>query len=371
MYPVSDKFKAAVKHSHKVVAKCEVYSGTDLLATLPITGGSVNVDSEGATRRRCTVRLDGTDHVPAETTGILHTNSNNELKVYRGIEFTDGTSELVPLGVFGIENTDIDDSGEGVSITVKGFDRSKELQRRRFTEVYYVDEGTNYATAIKDLINYKMPGLQYAFTTTTHTTPSMIFGTGGWSGGGDPWEKATEMASNIGMELFFDNNGIVTLRPEPDPTVDPVVWEYAEGPESMLLYLNRGISKENVFNHVVVIGNHSGLFAPIRADALDDNVNSPTYYLGPFGDVPTFHLSTMIFSQAQAEEVADAQLRKHLGTPESMRFISIVNPAHDVGDSVRVKRARINVNSVHVLDKLNIPLEYNGSINASARERRV
>ena len=372
MYPVSDAFKRALRESHKVLTKCEVYSGTDLLATLPITDGSVNIDREAANRRRCNINLDGTDYVPHEVSDLLHPASNSELKLYRGlVTGYKGPTELVPLGVFGIEDTEVQDSGERVTINVKGFDRSKSIQRRRFTDLYFISRDTNYGTAIRELIESVYSGLTYNFTNVEHTTPSLTFGEGGWSGGGDPWSKAQEMAASIGMELYFDSNGALRLQPEPDPANDPVVWKYIEGPESTLLSVNRGLSIENVFNHVVVIGNHSGLLAPVRADAVDDNPNSPTYINGPFGDVPTFHRSTMIFTQAQAQEVADAQLLRHLGTPENVRFISIVNPAHEVGDVVRIKRQRAGVDSVHVLDKLNIPLNYSGSINASARERRV
>lgn len=381
MYPMSDRFRAALKGPHKPVAKCEVYNGKVYLATIPVTDGDVNIDIDAANMRRANVTLNAEDFVPRDAADLLHTKSGNELHLFRGIEFSTiekvngrfverKEQEYMPLGVFGLEDVDVADGGDKFSISVKIFDRSKEIQRRRFTDLYYIPKNTNYGIAIRELLNSRMPGLTYNFSEVNHLTPTLVFGEGGWSGGGDPWEKAQEMATNIGMRLFFDKLGAVKLIPEPDPKQSLVSWEYVEGPESTLLHATRGISKEGVFNHVVVIGNHSGLLAPIRADAKDEDPNSPTN-IADYGDVPTFHQSTMIFTQSQGQDVADAQLLKHLGTPENIRFIGMVNPAHEAGDIVRIRRERAGIDSVHVLDKINIPLLYSGPANGSARERRV
>lgn len=372
MYKVSERFLEALKHSHTLATKCEVYEGNLLLAELQVSDGNVNVDKRSSNRRRCDVTLHTTSLVPTDVDDVLHPVANRELRLYRGIAYDTDDVELVPLGRFGIEDVDVEDTGEELSIRVKGFDKSKDVQRRRFTGAYVIARGTNYAVAIRELINTVMPGLTYNFPVVDFVTPQMVFGLDGWSGGGDVWEKASEMAASIGMELFFDANGALVLRPEPDPTVDPVVAEYEEGPKSTLLHVSRGISRENVYNHVVAYGGqNSDADTPVRVDAYDNNPSSPTYYLGPFGDVPFFFRSTFVLTTAQAQAVADAQLRKLLGTPETIQFISIVNPAHEVGDSVRVRRDRVGVNAVHVLDKLNIPLKFNVSMNASARERRV
>lgn len=371
MYNVTQRFREAVINSHTIVSKVEVYDrNMNLLATVPVREGSVTIDGSSTNRRRCTLYIEGEEYVPKAISDLFHSSSSHEIIPYRGIRFDDGTEEVVPLGVFGIDEFDAEDSGEEVSTTVKGFDRSKEVQRRRFTELYYIDKGTNYGNAIRNLVDLAMPGLTYNFTSTDHITPSMVLGEGGWSGGGNPWDKAQEMAASIGMQLFFDNRGAVRMRPEPDPAKDPVVWQYNDDEESTLLYLNKSSSRENVYNYVVVVGNNSGLFAPVRAEAFDNDPNSPTY-IHTYGKVPTFHRSTLIFSEQQAQDMAEAQLLKHLGTPERVRFIGIVNPALAVGDVISINRGRLGINAKYVLDKINVPLGYTGSMNITTRERRV
>lgn len=374
MYSVTDGFKDQIIRSQQIVTLVEVTSeGEVIYDDLQVHEGNVTVDKQAANRRRCNVKVsDVANLTPKDANDLLHPLSGHELKLYRGVHINkEDRDELVPLGVFQLEDADIDDSGEAVNVNIKGFDRSKKIERQRYIEPYFVAEGENYADAILDLINFVEPGLVYNFMNTTRETPPMIFGTGGWSGGGNPWKDAVKMAESLGAELFFNSEGICVLRPEPDPATDPIVWEYEEGEENTILYIARGLTREEVFNHVIAYGANSST-EPIRVEAVDDDPDSPTYIDGPFGDVPTFYRSTMLLTVDQAQDAADAKLRSVLGTPEQARFNSIVNPAHELGDVITITRDRIGMNeSRHVLDKISIPLTTSTPLNAACREKRV
>lgn len=279
--------------------------------------------------------------------------------------------EYVPLGVFGIEEVTISDGGDNFTIQVEGMDRAMRVERARFVNNYIVPEGTNYATAIRDMINSVVPGLQYNFMTTSMTTPKMVFGGSGGTGGGSAWENGQKMARAIGAELYFDVNGVCVLAPIPNYNTAPVVWDYREGPESLLLYVSKGLAREGVFNHVVASGESSSNTEPVRAEAEDLDQNSPTYVLGKFGRVPMFHRSEKIKTTAQAQAVADGLLRLHSGLNAQVYFISLVNPAHDAGDVITIIRQRTKVTGRYVLEKFNIPLTAAGSMNATVKERRI
>lgn len=372
MYPVSDEFKEQIKRPHKIVAKVEVLENGVAIEELPIHEGNVTVDATSANRRRCNIQIAGEDYVPKDLEDLLHPLSGHELKPYRGLRLRDGTEELVPQGVFGIEDSDIQDSGESLTVATKGFDRSKVVERARFTDLYIIAEGTNYSDAIKDLIQDRRPGTTFYSTPVTHTTPPMLFGSGGWSGGGDPWEKAQKMAESIGMELYFDSSGACRLRPVPKPSEQGSVWAYDEGPEAMFLSIDRKITREDVYNGVIAFGLNTSTNEPVRIEVWDDDPNSPTYYLGSFGKVPTFYRSTMLLTSTQVTDAADAHLRKVLGTPEQVQFNSIVNPAHEVGDVITINRKRAGVdNTRHVIDKMNVPMRAANVMNITCRERRA
>lgn len=376
MYPVTQGFKNQLVKSHRMITKVDIVSfdGDLLYEDLAIIDGSVTADKNSNIRRRLTANLvdpEGT-LTPSDANDLLHPSSGNELYVYRGLHInSEDRDELTPQGVFVTEDTSIEDTGEQLTINLKAFDRSSIIRRNRFTEPYFVAEGTNYADAIQDLIDSRMPGLVYNFMPTDKTTPPMVFGTGGWSGGGDPWEDAEKMAEALGAEVFFNTEGVCVLRPEPDPATDPILWEYEEGPESTLLYAKRDLTREGVFNYVVGYAiNAQG--DPIRVIAQDDDPDSPTYVNGSFGVMPTFYRTTMILTEAQMTDAVEAKLRSVLGTPENVEFISIVNPAHEVGDVVTITRDRLKMDHHrHILDKLTIPLTASGSLNAQCRERRV
>ena len=57
MYVVSPEFKAAIRTTHEISVRGEVWRGGQRLRSLEILDGSVDVDSRRAQRRTCTVRL--------------------------------------------------------------------------------------------------------------------------------------------------------------------------------------------------------------------------------------------------------------------------------------------------------------------------
>lgn len=367
MYQVSAAFLSALRRPHRVITKAEVYdSGSGLVQTLPIIDGEVEVDGAAGVRRACRVTLAAREWVPASSSGWL-APYGNELRLHRGIRYDDGSEEWVPLGVFGIAEANVQEGRDGLTVEVSGYDRARKVQRARFTSAYVIARGTNYADAIRDLVFSRVPQFgagNFAFTPTSRTTPLMVLGT---EADHDPWDNAQDMARSIGMELFFDVQGVCVLRPVPNPAVDPVVERYMPG-EAHLLGVNRALTDERAYNHVVVTG-EALADVPVRAEAKDEVATSPTYYLGDFGDVPYFFTSKMITDQGQAQEVADALLRALLGTQEQVEFPTIVNPAHDAGDVVEVVREPSAVSGLFVIDQLRVPLSVDGEMAVTTRRR--
>lgn len=277
--------------------------------------------------------------------------------------------ELVPLITAGISSVEVSDAREGMNISMAGSDRSREIQRNRLLENYVVPVGTNYTQAIQDLIAAKRPSTTFSFEATAYVTPELVFGSSGDQAGGDPWKYAREMAQSIGMEVFFDVMGVCILRKVPDPQPIDKVATYEEGPQSMLLYVNKRIDDEETRNAILVSGESTSNSAPIRGYAEDNDPNSPFYVNGPFGKVPGFFQSGYVRTQAQADELAAAILRQRLGNTETARIISTVNPALEPGDLILVKRSASKVNAHYVIDKLTIPLGAQEPLNIGIRER--
>lgn len=365
MIPTSDRFKREIRDSHTIGTRCEIYDEGRFIRTLDINDGNVWVDYGVENRRRCHVNLTDAkgDLIPAEAKDLL-APFGNELRLYRGITFRDGTQELLPLGVFGINAIQVFDSGDGLLITVDAYDRSKKVSNAKLLDYYKIPMGTNYAVAIRDLIQSRMPNAVFSFAATNHVTPTIVLKIGD-----DPWVKALEMAKSVGMDLFFDVLGNVCLFPVKDPLTAPVDWVYQEGAECTLSNVTKRWSVEGTVNHWVVTGENTDAAAPVWAEAKDDNPNSPTYYLGDFGDRPAFVTSEYVVSVAQAEAMAIANLRQTLGYIEWLSLTSVVNPAHDALDVVQVVRSNSRVNSRYTVDKITIPLIEERGMDMQVRRR--
>lgn len=372
MYPLSDTVSAALKKDHQSIFKCEVYDSGVLKEVLKVVGGNVEVDDSADRRRRCRVGLmDPTGTLtPAGLESLLAPNGN-ELRLYRGV--LTSIEEYIPLGVFVSGDVDVVDTGNGVMIDITGQDRSRKVSRARWEQAFVIPSGTNVATAIRDIIANRLPGTTFSFATTARTTPLILLGE---QRDNDPWKDASDIATAAGMELFFDADGVCVLRPVPDPTVDPVVWQYHDGDAGRLVAINRKLTSENTYNAVVVTGEGSGLAAPIRVMVVDNNPLSPTYVGNPigssdFGFVPRFLTSSLITTTAQATDAGNAQLRKSLGGIEDVRFDGIVNPGHEAGDIIEIKREKVKVNAKYALTSFTIPLDVATPFSGSTRKRNA
>lgn len=368
MYALSANLTAALITNHKVALRADVLDNGLLVDTLEITGGEVSVDGTAAIRRTCTVTLtdpDG-DLTPDAATDLL-APYGNELKLYRGATIS-GTDDTVPLGVFGIETCNVTGTRGDLQITLTGMDRSRKVQRARWTSAYSVASGTDYATAIHDMLTSRASGFSFNFTATTSTTTALVFGD---SSSNDPWADAQKLAGAIGCELFFDADGVCVLRVVPDPSTAATAWTYAEGSTATILSVSRSMTRDGVYNHVIAAGEPLNGTAPVRAESYDDDPASPTYYLGDFGDVPYFFTSPLITTTAQAQSAADGLLRKVLGSSETVELDLIPNPAHEATDVIQVTHTATLTNSRYILDRFSIPLTYGDSMKASARRRTV
>lgn len=348
--------------------------GTDI----PILGGDVAVDKFASVRRRLSMQIapDDPKWIPEVASDLLFP-VGREIMVEVGFRYADGTEELVPQGVFRISKPRINDNGTDVVLAVEGYDRSRAVSRARFTEPYVIPNGTNYATAIRNVVQRALPWFNdsmYSFMATELTTPQLIFDTSD-----DPWKMCEEMASSIGAEVFFDMQGRCVLRPEPVASEGVIpVWTYTAGEDATLIEVDKDLDDEQAYNGVIVTGTNSSTGTPpVRAEAWDEDPQSPTYYSPSnpesslYGPVPFFIESQFITTQNQAEQAAQGNLAKVIGVLERVDFSAVPNPAHEVGDVVALVRERMKVNVVNLVDGFRVPLTIGATMQFTTRDRRI
>lgn len=373
MYPVSTAFLAAVRQSHTIARRLDVCSvDGSVLQTIQATGGDVTVDRRRTGRRECSFTIpDITGTLtPAVGSDLLSPLAGHELRPYGGVTYPDGTTELVPLGVFPIRRAPSSTSNGASIIAVAGKDRSSTVARNRWTSPLTIPSGTALEEAIAQILTDRAPAFPQNLPATGYSLAKDY--TFGLEPDSDPWADAQQIATDAGWELFYDVTGTATMAQPLDPTTAVPIIAYADDAASVTESAGKDWDTEKAFNGYIVIGENSG-GAPVRAEVWDDDPQSPTYYLGDYGPYPDFIVSSKISTADQALAAGQAALAKLRGVAQTVTWNQIVNPAHDVDDAIAFSHSdlRIAASTTVLLDSLTIPWLPSQTMSAEARSRQV
>lgn len=355
MYPVSDRFLARLAESHAPVTQVQLFLTDGRVVNIEHTGGSVQVDRSQAIRRTCTVTGADVSLIPRTPADELATYGAR-LRIARGVTYADGTDELVPLGVFRL-----DDAGGDVSqgpITLQGKDLGVFIQDDKFTAPYRVT-GTVFS-AIAELIHRSLPTADVISTVTDTPIGTRIFDTEA-----DPWAGVQEIAAAAGAECYPNADGVFVIATLPNLlTADPV-WAVEATEGGVYLSGTRAMSAGSVNNGVLARGeNTTDNVAPVSYLATDNDVNSPTYWGGPFGRRPKFYSSSTLITTAGCQAAATLILAKAKAPNASGDFSSLPNPALEPGDVLRV-RHEDNSRELHQVAAFTVPLDLGGDFPIS------
>jgi hypothetical protein len=375
MARATQKFLDEIRRSHRVFSYVDAISPTQEVKRLVVIDGDVTVDRTAQFRRGLTLNcIDPTNEfVPQGDTGLL-TPFGTELRPYRGVQYDDGTVEVYPLGVFRLSDSDFVDSStsaasSGVRISLKAMDRSRTVSRDKFTTNYTIPTGTNLIDAIKLILARTFDDLTYdAITTGIVTTGPKIL-----TPEDDPWDAVTALAKSCGCEIYFNVDGWVTIIPPTDIDALPAPdFYFIEGQRTTLLELRRTYSDANAYNGIIVTGaSASDELPPVRAEAWDMEPSSPTYRLGPYGEVPLPVSDTNVKTTADAQAMADSLLKGQVGAAAQLSLSSWTNPAIEAGDVIEVERPLMYVSGLYTVDAFNIPLQAAGTQSFKLRTRRT
>lgn len=365
MRPVSATFLAAIRGSHKMFARVRVctefQSGIDPDGTeITIVDGNVSMNANANIRSSVDVRTDGNRMFPQSIVGLL-TPYGNELFVERGIRLPDGTTEIVSLGYHRINDVEQSQAPNG-PIQITGYDRMAGIIDAKLVAPLVWPAGT----AIGDIFDFMV--------TDVYPTATIEFDDAGFASTVLPTQQMAEsdrykflndIAKSYGKIMYWDYRGVLVVEDPPDPQES--VWSVNAGQGGVLISMARALNREGVFNAVVVRGESTNANAPVRALAFDNDVNSPTYYFGPFGKVPTFYSSSLVTTEEQALVAAQAILKQTIGLPQFADFTAVPNPALEPLDIVEINH--VDGIDFHVIESLNVPLVAQQPQNGTTRKR--
>jgi hypothetical protein len=362
VYAVSAAFQSAMAAGGTRLVRIEQLDGAmNVKATYDgmVNGGRVDLTQTKEIRRTVamTVANPGGLLTPAMTSDPFF--FNQRFRVWIGVVKADGTSEYAPVGTFLVNVCESDLQTDTLAVVAVDFWKYLQLAALKTLKSYAV--GATLTSIFNDLLDTAQTLLGGI------TIPRLIDPIAGAAvlGGTDPLQFAagarvadclSPFMESYGWDFGFDPlgvfNGRLYVKPE---TI---------APSFTLRDTDQGVSRLNprmedspdVRNHVRVVGTSPDV-APMFAEAQDNNVNSPTYIGGIFGDRLDVFESPDVLDATQAQNVANARLRRLIALATPVSYEGTARPELDVWDvglltSVKGKLA----GAPYWVESLSIPL---------------
>jgi Domain of unknown function (DUF5047) len=379
MYPVTAKYLETLRDSRAAYCYADLYYYGDKInrSPIPVVDGSVTVDRTQNIRRTITATLGD----PTLFQKYVQSNLapfGAEIYIYQGINYMDGTTEVVPLGIFSMETVTYEESvtqSAGGLLQFTGNDRSQVLERDQFlVPVDY--SGYVTSAAIQQLVQTALPQVTVNFCEAL-LNPVLP---GGTTFSGTRLDAIQTLAAGIGAEAYFDVLGVFQVVPvevltqanlagnlqNPAWTVDASTTEAVANGASekgVLVQAARGISRTDAYNGVAVYGTGTTSSAQPVGFAFDTDPQSPTYWggtllnspPGAYGRVTASIQIQTATTDAQCAVAAQAALSDALGLAWTVQFTCSPNPALEAGDFLKFIYPGGSY-ELHLLDSFQVPL---------------
>jgi hypothetical protein len=361
VWPLTTAARLALTQSHAMTARVTVYSPTTgMYPDLPISGGSVDIDTTSQVRRKATLTVDPT-FWPATPTDLL-APYGSEAAIEYGIVLGTGEIEWIPLGRFSLDETGRERPVSGsADVSVALVDRSARVAEDRLDAPAQTVAGATCVAEIRRLIQETLgTGVPVNdLTGSSQVAPQMEIDKDRW---GDGVEK---LADAIGAECYFDVLGQGVIRPQPT-LADAPVWTITTGVyDSNLVSAKEKLTRDGVYNRVVASGSRTDGTPPVYAGVSDTDPNSPTFYGGPFGRKPRFYSSPLLTTVPQCTAAATALLERVRGLGVQIQITQLVNPALEGGDVILL--VQNGAVTTHIVDQASIPLTPDGAQQLGTR----
>lgn len=286
-----------------------------------------------------------------------------ELFLSRGVDTGEGGILWSSLGYFRINETAQADAARG-PLHLDLSDRMATIIDSRFLQPRQWLQGTAVGDIVNEIVTEVYPNAVVIWDDDSDLSElgrSLIAEE-------SRYEVLLTLAEGLGKIFYWDNIGRLSFLTAPDE--DTPIWEVKAGQGGVMVKADRSISRDGVYNAVVVTGEGADQITPVRAVAYDAQESSPTFFGGPFGRIPKFYSSSFITTQAQANNAAQNILRRSLGAPYDVGLSTVPNPALRPYDVIRVVYNDGN-RETHIVERVTIPLDVTSTLSISTRQSTI
>lgn len=347
---VSQEFADALKYSHRYLSQVTANNGGSI--SLDINSGSITQDYTAASRRSMDLNVMVPEGYTFDQAQQIFEPFLAAFQAKRGLYFEKtGLSELVNCGWFYATKVEQGEDRNGSpTIDLTCYDRSVRSQKKLKTP-FYASPGTLVTAAVPQLLSIVDSALTYRIARMPFALPATVV-----TEDQDPWGQALDFIATTGSDLYMDRDDVCVTSTRALNADPSFVWHYDENNASDFWNVKRSVTRDDVPNVVIVIGDNSS-FPGMKGIAYDSDPTSPTYRWGRRDEIVRVFHSDLITSNDQANEMAKYYLSKLLGPQDIVTFSAVANPSLDVGDTIAITRQSEGLNRTRlIVTNITMPL---------------
>ena len=333
-----------------------------------VTDGSISIDATSDIRRTCNITL-----VVEKSENMIAPGGqvwlDKFIKVYVGTDNPRNGNETVwnNMGLFLINNPESVYNATTNTITFEGLDLMAKLTGRRNGQLPAVTTVVPAESKVADVVKQTI--------TQLGGFDKYIIQDAGYE---IPYDIKKDMGSTIydllveirdlysDWEMFFDVDGVFHWQQIPNGINEPVVLDFNQLKQKVIISETVDVDFENVKNHIIVYGRLLDNGEQVMATSIDTISSSP-YNVDSIGQINYIVDDEKIYNNDLAQQRADYELFLHARMNDSIT-LEIV-PLYWLND-VNVKIAHTNKNvgieGEYLIKTLEIPLGVGNNMTITA-----
>jgi hypothetical protein len=341
-----------------------------------VTDGNVDVDTERATRRTAELTLlnPESQFTPATEdfrpdgpwVGLIYLN--RLVRIFRGI-YVNGQPEYVPVGTFMIDKTNVIAERNMSLVNLTMSDLWKKMSKSYADRAYNFAANSWYNDIIETLLNDAggyhpslMPSIDplNGRANEDKRIAKILTMEEGTSRG----DFLKDLVKTWDIDMYYDPMGRFRTEDRKSAADKRPVWHFyadhtikgerADEATGMLVSVNREFSDDNLYNHVIVIGNEDK--NPIRREKADTDPRSKTN-IALIGDRVWLLKDDKLNTVAKVQKALDRAWGLRFQLSETIQCETIANPALEGDDVIRITdKTWAKVDGEYRLKRFTVPL---------------
>lgn len=363
MQATTTRFRETIIGSHRAVVRLTLLTTIQFGANP--TGGTVVSLIDGDVRMNAVADIKATLSctIPGDYWDAV-APFGVELFAQRGVFYGDGTSEVVPLGFYRVDQASQDDVPYG-PIRVDASDRTAQLIQTRVIYPYQVAASTTHRAIVDYLVNGIDSGAgTYGMYGPDGPTVPIVWTDAGYDPdtttvGADvvvddsAYDFLAKLVDSKGAVLRFLPTGELAVQArDPDPD-EPAVHTIRGGSTGTLVRASRSVKRDGVFNIVRAVGSDPAHQTGHRLAYIVDPLNKLRWN-GPFGPAVRYLASPLLTDSDAADAAAETMLARSTGLPNELSLFTVPDPALQPLDKINALVG--GVLGTHIIDEVTVPL---------------